>query len=97
MLNKGEILCFGELLWNQQTTQKLPAGGPMNIGFHLTQLGYNVAIASNVDDDRMGDELLNFLEERGVKTELVQRHPVNPDHRLEVKFEGKKNAPIHSA
>ena len=40
MNHSSEIaVCFGEVLWDILPTEALPGGAPMNVAYHLNQLG----------------------------------------------------------
>jgi len=86
MRKKVKFVCFGELLWEDSGQQTLPCGSPVNIGFHLNQLGCSVSISSCIDADKKGLDLIKFLESIGIDVHLIQVHPVNPDHKTEIEF-----------
>jgi fructokinase len=71
-LNKPSVICFGEVLWDILPMGKKPGGAPMNVAYHLHQLGINSAIISRVGNDQSGEELLRFLHSIGLSTDLCQ-------------------------
>jgi len=71
-LNKP-VICFGEILWDNLPTGRRPGGAPMNVAYHLHQLGLNSQLISSVGDDQPGLELLDFLKQIGLETALIQR------------------------
>ena len=44
----------------------------MNVAVHLKNLGLNPQIISRVGDDELGEELLKFVAENGLTTDLIQ-------------------------
>ncbi|MBK6965237.1 MAG: hypothetical protein IPH20_15210 [Bacteroidales bacterium] len=51
MNNLGQILCFGEVLWDNLPSGAVPGGAPMNVALHLKRFGINSFIASSVGND----------------------------------------------
>ena len=66
------ITCFGEILWDVLPTSKQPGGAPMNVAADLRNLGLNVQFISRVGSDDLGRELIDFLAQKGIPTDLVQ-------------------------
>lgn len=66
------ITCFGEILWDVLPTSKQPGGAPMNVAADLRNFGLNAQLISRVGNDELGHELLDFLEQKGIPTALVQ-------------------------
>lgn len=66
------IICFGEMLWDVLPTGKQAGGAPMNVAVQLKNLGLNPSVISRVGDDELGEELIQFITEKGLSTELVQ-------------------------
>jgi fructokinase len=74
MLQKmNKIVCFGETLWDLLPSGKVEGGAPMNVVVHARQLGMDAAMVSRVGADELGDGLVNFLNERTVNTDALQR------------------------
>ncbi|RYC69392.1 MULTISPECIES: carbohydrate kinase family protein [Spirosoma] len=69
---KPTVICFGEVLWDVLPTSKQPGGAPMNVAAHLRNFGLNARLISRVGTDELGRELLDFLEQKGISTQLVQ-------------------------
>jgi fructokinase len=72
-MKKKKVICFGEVLWDMLPTGKLPGGAPMNVAFHLNNFGVDAALISRIGTDDLGDELLDFMQQSGLDTSLVQR------------------------
>ena len=64
----------------------------MNVALHLNTMGQNVSIASRVGNDLPGRELLQFLENAGVSTELIQIDKNLPTSEVLVTLDENKNA-----
>lgn len=67
-----KITCFGEILWDVLPTSKQPGGAPMNVAADLRNFGLNAQLISRVGSDDLGRELLDFLTQKNIPTELVQ-------------------------
>lgn len=65
-------ICFGEILWDILPDEKVPGGAPMNVCYHLNQLGQAAAIISKTGKDENGKGLLAFLKQHKVDISLVQ-------------------------
>jgi len=67
-----KIVCFGEILWDILPDKKLPGGAPMNVAYHLHQLGENPALLTRVGIDQRGKDLLDILQAKNINTEFIQ-------------------------
>ncbi len=82
-----QIICIGEILFDclaDQIGKELnkvtswttyPGGAPANVACGLIKLGVSAAFIGCIGKDKSGDELVNLLEEIGVNTTGIQRHP----------------------
>lgn len=66
------IVCFGEVLWDIFPSGKVPGGAPMNVAYHLNQLGIKAEMISKVGQDELGKELLQFMQNKHITTNNVQ-------------------------
>ncbi|WP_026260840.1 carbohydrate kinase family protein [Spirosoma luteum] len=66
------VTCFGEILWDVLPTSKQPGGAPMNVAADLRNFGLNAQLISRVGSDDLGRELIDFLANKGIPTQLVQ-------------------------
>jgi len=72
MVNKN-LICFGEILWDMLPSGAQPGGAPMNVALRAQSLGMNTKIISKIGKDALGNEILNFISDRGADTSLVQQ------------------------
>ena len=68
----SKIVCFGEVLWDVLSSGKVAGGAPMNVAYHANQLGISAQMISKIGKDDLGTELIDFLNQKGVDTSLVQ-------------------------
>jgi fructokinase len=66
------VLCFGEMLWDSLPQGLFPGGAPMNVAYHLRQLGLRAAPVSAVGKDALGDELLRRVTAWGLETSFIR-------------------------
>ncbi|MBL7807293.1 MAG: carbohydrate kinase [Saprospiraceae bacterium] len=67
------VICFGEVLWDLLPGGKMAGGAPMNVAYQTNNLGMSSRMISRVGNDALGEELIAFLQEKGISTEHVQR------------------------
>jgi fructokinase len=79
-----QLIGLGELLWDCFPDRRLPGGAPANVAFHAQQLGLSAAVATRVGRDELGDELITYLENANLRTDLVQRDPSHPTGTVSV-------------
>ena len=56
---------------NDGNTVSKPGGSLLNVSISLSRSGKNVSLISEVGDDQTGRQLIKFLHENGVNTNLV--------------------------
>jgi len=90
------IICLGEILFDRLANQRgkpieeveswtdYPGGAPANVACGVQKLGTPSAFVGCVGRDDTGNELVSLLEELGVDTTGVQRHPTAPTRRVYV-------------
>ena len=78
MEKNDKVLCFGEVLWDNLPSGPLPGGAPMNVALHLSRFDINATIASSVGKDSKGTELISFLQDSSLRTDLIQVHQTLP-------------------
>ena len=67
------IVGIGEILWDLYESEKFLGGAPANFAIHCQQLGDNGIIVSRIGKDELGQEILNSLRRRGLKTNYIQQ------------------------
>lgn len=70
--NDLQVVCFGEVLWDNFPSGKKPGGAVMNVAYHLKTLGVNSHLISRVGADANGTELMQVLEDLGLDKTFVQ-------------------------
>lgn len=66
------VVCYGEVLWDLLPSGAKPGGAPMNVAYHLRQLGEDPAMITRVGLDDRGQQLLQILSEKNVCTDYIQ-------------------------
>jgi len=92
--DRAVVLCFGEMLWDSLPTGLFPGGAPMNVAYHLHQLGLRAAPVSAVGQDTLGDELIRRVTAWGLDTKLIGVRVDKPTGLVRVKTE--KGGPAYS-
>jgi len=87
------VVCFGETLWDILPGEKLPGGAPMNVAYHLNQLGKNPAVISRIGCDDPGKELIQILEAKNINTQFIQFDNKNCTGKVYAEF--KENNEVH--
>ncbi len=61
------IVGIGEALWDVLPEGKKIGGAPANFAYHVSQFGYDSRVVSAVGDDKLGTDLLEQFDEKGLK------------------------------
>jgi fructokinase len=91
-IKDNQILCIGEILWDNLPSGAKPGGAPMNVALHLNRIGQKVSISSKVGKDERGKKLLAFLEDSGLQTDLIQIDETLPTSEVLVHLDENNNA-----
>jgi len=91
-IKNNQILCIGEILWDNLPSGAKPGGAPMNVALHLNRIGQKVSISSKVGNDEQGKKLLAFLEDSGLRTDLIQIDETLPTSEVLVHLDENNNA-----
>ncbi len=67
-----KIACFGEVLFDVFPTHRKIGGAPLNVGLRMASLGIDTQIISRIGQDKIGNELLDFVTQNGVNTGSIQ-------------------------
>ncbi len=68
----NKLACFGEVLWDILPGGEVPGGAPVNVAYHLTQLGLPPAVITRIGSDDKGAQLKQVFETRNVQTAFFQ-------------------------
>ncbi|NJL74208.1 MAG: carbohydrate kinase [Saprospiraceae bacterium] len=85
-MKKPTVVCFGEVLWDMLPTGKVAGGAPMNVAYHLNNLGVESLMISQVGADDLGKELLAFLQTKGLTIDFIQVVNEHPTSTVQVKL-----------
>ena len=88
-----KVVGIGELLWDCFGDSRRPGGAPANVAFHAAQLGARGVICSRVGSDELGDALVQYLDERGLEPDGIQRDPQHPTGTVTVETNAAGTAP----
>lgn len=66
-MDKELIVGLGEALWDVLPDGKKLGGAPANFAFHAGQFGLETVAVSALGQDRLGDETIDALEEKGLR------------------------------
>ncbi len=80
----NQIVCFGEILWDNFQTGRKPGGAPLNVALHLHKQGQQVKLISSIGNDDAGNDLKAYLTEQGLTTDHIQLHQTLPTGIVEV-------------
>lgn len=79
-----KVTCYGEILWDNLPTGKQPGGAPMNVAYHLNQIGISAQLISRVGDDDNGTALCEFLNQKNLPIHQIQVDRVYATSTVEV-------------
>ncbi len=65
-------VCFGEVLWDVFPTHKKIGGAPLNVALRMNSFGVETTMISRVGADENGEDILAFLNNQEVTTDLIQ-------------------------
>lgn len=86
------VLCFGEVLWDLLPRGRFLGGAPLNVAYHLAQLGCAPVLVSAVGADALGDEALAAATLAGIDTGGTVRQARLPTGSAEVQLDGSGQA-----
>ncbi|MDH5761709.1 MAG: PfkB family carbohydrate kinase [Nitrospinota bacterium] len=90
-LNKplGQVLVYGEVLFDKFPDRTSLGGAPFNYAFHLNHLGVPVRLISRVGGDQQGQDIMKRLQSIGFSIEGVQLDIIHPTGEVEVNLDDK--------
>ena len=71
-MNTDIIVGLGEALWDVLPEGKKLGGAPANFAYHVKQFGFNSMAVSAVGNDKLGEETLAALNEKGLDYNMAQ-------------------------
>ena len=71
-MSRKMIVGMGEILWDIFEDKKRLGGAPANFAYNLSQFGMHSSVISAVGKDKLGDEIVSFLDEKGVEHSLAR-------------------------
>lgn len=95
-MSNPRVLCLGEILFDLLADQlgrsleqveswtPYPGGAPANVACALVKLGTSAGFIGCVGEDEPGDKLVQLLQQVGVDSTGVQRHPTAPTRQVYV-------------
>jgi fructokinase len=86
------ILSFGEVLWDAFGDEKKAGGAPMNVALHLAKQNAVVQFASRAGMDASGNELVDFLKQNNLYSNLIQRDDQLPTCEVTVQLDEHQQA-----
>lgn len=89
---KKQVLCFGEVLWDAFDYEKKAGGAPMNVALHLAQQQVKVQLSSCIGNDLSGRELILFLRDNNLYSDLIQVDVQLPTCKVTVQLDKNKQA-----
>jgi fructokinase len=66
------VVSFGEILWDLFPTHKKIGGAPLNVALRMNSLGAEATIISRVGEDQDGKEIMAFIADHDISTDLIQ-------------------------
>mgnify|MGYP003132091743 CR=1 FL=1 len=90
-----KILSFGEILWDIFPGYKKPGGSPANLAYHLHLFGNQSYLVSKIGNDENGEDLLNFLQKKGISNTYIQKDPKLPTGTVSVTVDSE-NEPSYT-
>ncbi len=71
-VQKHQVVCFGEVLWDIFPSGAVPGGAPMNVAYHLHKQNKNPALITKIGTDDEGEELIRIFSAKGICTDFFQ-------------------------
>jgi fructokinase len=85
-------VCFGEVLWDVFPSHKKIGGAPLNVAVRMKSLGVETTIISRVGADQDGKEIISFINEYDINSQLIQMREEYKTGAVNVMINEKGNA-----
>lgn len=69
---RNYVVGIGEALWDILPEGKKLGGAPANFAYHVSQFGLQSRVISAIGDDRLGNEILENFQDKGLQT-LIEK------------------------
>jgi len=66
------IICFGEVLWDQLPSGKKLGGAPLNVALRAQSFGHKTAVISSIGNDSIGEELILAMKQHNAELSHIQ-------------------------
>ena len=86
------ILSVGEIVWDIFGSKQILGGAPLNVAYHLAQLGQQVQVISRVGSDELAATTLKQITDLGLSDENIQHDDTLPTGQVVVTI-GDNNEP----
>jgi fructokinase len=73
-MDKTQLICFGEILWDIFPHHKVIGGAPLNVALRLHAFNAQVQIISSLGKDEHGEAVLGYLGKQELSKDLIQQH-----------------------
>lgn len=90
-MNKHEVVCFGEAIWDILPEKAVPGGAPMNVAYHIKKNGLNPAVITRIGIDKYGEGLINMLACHEVCTDFFYADSRYPTGQVYAKVNEHKD------
>lgn len=71
-----KVVIFGEMLWDCFSDKNIPGGAPMNVALHSQYLGLLTTFISKVGQDKLGEDLVEFVRKKALDTTQIQQDSI---------------------
>ena len=78
------VVAFGETLVDQFRDRNVLGGAPFNVACHLAALGSHPVLVTRAGKDKLGEQLMQAMADRGLDMRGVQSDPSRPTGRVRV-------------
>ena len=75
-----KIFSFGEILWDQFPSYRIPGGSPLNVAAHLYYFGHLTKLVSSIGQDQNGRELIHWIQDIGLSTDYISENELPTGH-----------------
>ena len=84
--------CFGEVLWDVFPDHQIIGGAPLNVALRLKSFTKNVSIISAIGNDKLGEQLLTYLDSNDLTSKYIQTNNNYPTGQVLVTLDQNGSA-----